>query len=180
MKVCDRIPILPPGSGECPAERRPEAAPDKHPASQAILSGGVTSRLRAIAGRHRLRLVYLFGSQVEVGLALLRGEHPPVTDPMADIDVGVVFLEGLPPAQARAAVYAEMYNDLHDLFAPHSLDLCFLEEGHSVFQSSVLDGKCVYAARSGDREDYEEAVARKAADFRPVLERYMEEILEEV
>lgn len=90
-------------------------------------------------------------------------------DPLADIDVGVVFRDGLPPLETRSDVYASLYGELTDLFAPHRLDLCFLEENHSVFQSSVFEGACIYAASDTVRLDYEEMILRRAADFRPVL-----------
>ncbi len=66
------------------------------------------SKLAGLADKYGLSLVYLFGSQVEVGLSLLRGESPPVIDALADIDVGVVFRGELPPPSTRAAVYAAM------------------------------------------------------------------------
>lgn len=137
-----------------------------------------TDALARVAEKFGLSLIYLFGSQVETGLKLLRGESPEIVDPLADIDVGVVFKDGLPSPSERPQAYAEIYNELVDLFAPHPLDLCFLEENHSVFQSSVFWGACIYAISDDVRLGYEEMVARRAADFRPVLERYLDEILE--
>jgi hypothetical protein len=61
-----------------------------------------------------------------------------------------------------------------------SLDLVFLQETHSVFQANVISGHCIYAASSSIQEEYEENVLRLAADFRPFLEHYLDEVLEEV
>lgn len=136
--------------------------------------------LEQIAKKYRLSLIYVFGSQVETALAILEGQSRPVTDPLSDIDIGVVFEDGLPPVSERPDIYADLYNDLHDIFRPHRVDLVFLEEHHSVFQANVLSGKNLYCRDEETRFRYEEDIARRAADFRPVLERYYDEILEDV
>lgn len=133
-----------------------------------------------IARKYGLSLIYVFGSQVETALALIQGKALPVTDPLSDIDVGVVFAGGLPPADQRPGIYAGLYHDLQEIFHPHRLDLTFLEENHSVFQASVLNGKNIYSRDDETRFRYEERIACRAADFRPVLERYLDEILEEI
>jgi len=46
--------------------------------------------LAAIRETHRLGLVYLFGSLATQGLACLSGAEARSTDPLADLDVGVV------------------------------------------------------------------------------------------
>jgi len=144
------------------------------------LSDESRNTLARVAEAYRLSLIYVFGSQAQLGLKLLSGDTAPAVDPLADIDVGVVFKDGLPPLEARSDVYAGLYGELADLFAPHRLDLCFLEENHSVFQCSVFQGACIYAASDEARLDYEEMIVRRAADFRPVLETYLDEILEEM
>lgn len=59
--------------------------------------------LHDIAERHGLALMYLFGSQVDAGVALLQGKTVQLDDPLSDIDVGVVFKDGLPePSQGHA------------------------------------------------------------------------------
>lgn len=136
--------------------------------------------LEQIARKYGLSLIYVFGSQVDIALAVLEGQSPPVTDPLADIDIGVVFENGLPPVSERPGIYADLYNDLQDIFRPHRVDLVFLEENHAVFQANALSGKNIYCRDEEIRFRYEEDVTRRAADFRPVLERYYDEILEEI
>lgn len=98
---------------------------------------------------------------------------------MADLDIGVVFLKGL-PKEDTATLYASIYNDLGDVFFPFVLDLSFLEENHSVFQAEALTGICVYAVNEEFRERYTEDVLRRAADFKPFWDRYLDEYLEGV
>jgi len=135
--------------------------------------------LAEIAQEYGLSLIYVFGSQAETALAILDGQSPPVTDPLSDIDIGVVFEKGLPPVDKRPDIYAGLYNNLQDIFRPHKVDLAFLQENHSVFQASVFAGKNIYCKDAETRFRYEEDVARRAADFRPILEKYLDEILEE-
>lgn len=136
--------------------------------------------LAAICETHRLGLVYLFGSLSAQGLAYLSGAEARPTDPLADLDVGVVTLDPLPDPGSRADLYASIHNDLADVFRAFPVDLSFLEEGHSVFQAAAIGGACVFAASEQLREDYEMRVLRRAADFRPVLREFHREILEDL
>ncbi len=136
--------------------------------------------LKEICEEHGVSLVYLFGSQAEAGLRLLQGEGLPSAEPMTDMDVGLVFAAGLPEPPHRYRLYAALYNSLEDLFRPYPLDLVFLQENHAVFQAEALTGKCIYAVSETFREEYELRILARAADFRPVLERFLAERLEEV
>jgi len=133
-----------------------------------------------VARRYGVALMYLFGSRAAVGAARLRGHPVAADDPLADLDLAVVFREGLPAVPRRPAVYAGLYGDLADLFGPLRLDLVFAQETHVVFQGEIIKGICIYAVDENVKTDYEIAVARYAADFRPVLERALAEALEEV
>jgi hypothetical protein len=56
-------------------------------------------RLGGLCREHGIALAYLFGSQRDLGLRLLRGEPVSLSDPLADIDVGVVM--GTPCSRPR-------------------------------------------------------------------------------
>ncbi|HCJ10448.1 MAG TPA: DNA polymerase subunit beta [Clostridiales bacterium] len=139
-------------------------------------------KLARICQAHNLGLVYLFGSMATQGERLLEGtgSRPAPDDPLADLDVGVVTLEGLPAPGQRHRFYGSLYNSLEELFTPLPLDLVLLEENHSVFQAEAVAGICVYEISEKFRDSYEMNVLRRAADFRPVLRRFHREILEEV
>jgi len=136
--------------------------------------------LVSICERHGVALLYLFGSQAAAGFDLLAGAQVGVVDPLADLDVGVVTDGLLPPPPQRVRYYAALFNKLTDLFSPLPLDLVLLEENHSVFQAEALKGICLYQVSQEKREAYEMMVLRRAADFRPFLERYFQEALEEI
>jgi len=125
-----------------------------------------------------IALAYLFGSQAKVGLGILNGQTATVEDPLTDLDMGIVFKGDLPSPEAMPKTYANLYNVLTDIFAPLNFDLVFLQEQHSVFQANAVTGICVYAEDENFKSVYEENIMRRAADFRPVLEKYLDEHLE--
>lgn len=139
---------------------------------------GKNRRLAAICRQFQISLLYLFGSQKSVGLAILQGNYFEVNDPLTDIDVGVIFSDKMPSGVQRTKLYSKIYNTLQDLFLPLSLDLVFLEENHSVFQAESVKGICVYSISQNAQELYEEDILRRACDFKPYLEKYYEELLE--
>ncbi len=135
--------------------------------------------LKQICQKHGIALVYLFGSQAHKGENLIRGKKEKVDDPLADLDVGVVFRQPLPREKTLHRLYTRIYQDLVDLFVPLSLDLTFLEENHSVFQFNAICGICVYYFSEKFKDEFELNVMRRAADFKPFLEKYLDEYLEE-
>jgi len=135
-------------------------------------------KLRDICQKYNIALVYIFGSQKENSLKLLNGEKVDIKDPLADIDVGIVFSQHIESIPDRHKVYSNIYNDFEDLFLPYHLDLVFLQECHSVFQTEALLGICVYSISEEFKDEYEMMVLRRAADFKYVLDKYAEEALE--
>jgi len=135
-------------------------------------------KLREICQKYNIALVYLFGSQKENSLKLLNGEKVDIKDPLADIDVGIVFSQDIESIPDRHKVYSNIYNDFEDLFLPYHLDLVFLQECHSVFQTEALLGICVYSISEEFKDEYEMMVLRRAADFKYVLDKYAEDALE--
>ena len=131
-----------------------------------------------ICKNNSIALAYLFGSQAKVGLSILNGQTATVEDPLTDLDLGIVFKGDLPSPEELPKTYANLYNVLTDIFAPLNLDLVFLQEQHSVFQANVVTGICVYREDENFKSEYEENIMRRAADFRPVLEKYLDEHLE--
>ncbi|NLJ48893.1 MAG: nucleotidyltransferase domain-containing protein [Candidatus Atribacteria bacterium] len=135
-------------------------------------------KLRKICQKYNIALVYLFGSQKENALKLLNGEKVDINDPLADIDVGIVFIHSIEDIPERYKIYSNIYNDFEDLFLPYHLDLVFLQECHSVFQTEALLGICVYSISEEFKDAYEMMVLRRSADFKYFLDKYAEEALE--
>lgn len=144
------------------------------------MSSPITKKLAITCRNHGVALVYLFGSQASTGAMLLKGEKVIVDDPLSDIDVGVITEAPLPNPYQRTIFYAALYNDMEDIFKPLRLDLVLLDENHSIFQLEAIKGICVFQSSQKKRDDYEMMILRRAADFRPFLNKYLREVLEEV
>jgi uncharacterized protein len=138
------------------------------------------TELEKLSQLNRVSLVYLFGSQTQKGLALLNGTSVKTDDYLEDLDIGIVLRDDLPAAEKIPAFYSNLYNQISALFEPLKLDLVLLQEQHSVFQAEAVYGICIYAESKLIQEEYEENILRRAADFRPVLEIFYEERLEEL
>jgi len=136
-------------------------------------------RLAKIAQTYGLKLVYLFGSLSDLGEQYYEGLHPELSDPLADLDVGVVLLADEMLPLERADLYGALSIEFQELFSPFSVDLVLLEETNSVLQSEAICGKCIYYGSEELREDYEERILARAADFKPFLDLFYQERLEE-
>ncbi|MDI3310397.1 MAG: nucleotidyltransferase domain-containing protein [Thermoanaerobacterium sp.] len=138
----------------------------------------VSKKLTDICKKYNIVLVYLFGSQKEKALKLLKEENVGIDDPLADIDVGIVFLENIEFIKERYKIYANIYNEMEEIFKPYKLDLIFLQERHSIFQCEALKGICVYYYSEEFKDEYEMRILQRAADFKYVYDKYNEEVLE--
>jgi uncharacterized protein len=138
--------------------------------------------IKSICDKYNIALCYLFGSNAERVYSFLNKAASELitvnNDPLTDLDIGIVMQEILPGADKRYQLYAEIYNELNDIFKPLTVDLSFLEENHSVFQVEALKGYCVYAVNENFEDIYKEMILRRAADFKPVLDLFHAEALE--
>jgi uncharacterized protein len=138
------------------------------------------AELERIAKANLISLIYLFGSKAQKGLDLLNGAIVGADDQLEDLDLGIVLRDDLPSAEKMPTFYSNLYNQISTLFEPLKLDLVLLQEQHSVFQAEAVYGICIFAESLTIQEEYEEEILRRAADFRPVLEKFYEERLEEL
>ncbi len=134
----------------------------------------IRAELADICSRHDVILCYAFGSHRRDAAGYVAGEAIACADPLADLDLGVVFAS-LQEGPARRRIYSLLYYELQELFNMLPLDLTFLQETNSVFQVRALVGDCLFASSPEDRFAYEEAVLRRAADFSWVLAAYQRE-----
>ncbi len=141
---------------------------------------GKIEELKKLAEANEIILIYLFGSKIDKGLKHLESKPVSADDQLEDLDIGIILEEGLPEPENLPTLYSKIYNRLSYIFEPLKVDLVLLQEQHSVFQAEAVYGKCIYAQSIELQEEYEENVLRKAADFRPVIEKFYEERLEEI
>lgn len=117
-------------------------------------------------------IVYLFGSQAE-GLA----------GKLSDVDVAVVFREGLAPKNSK-----DLYNKLYDLFTEvfdmsnfKNIDIVFLDRATLELRFDVIrHGKVLYEASEDLRKEFEHRTAMLYMDFKPLLKNFDRAILSRV
>lgn len=133
--------------------------------------------LLRICEEYPILAVYLFGSMVSEGVFLLNDNMPVNIDPLADIDVGIVFLQPVSDTKKRVTLYRKLYSDLSDLFSPIPLDLVFLQETGVIIQAEAINGELVFSRNDDQRTDYEEIVIKLYQDWKPFYDLYSQEVL---
>ena len=117
--------------------------------------------------------VYLFGSHAE-GVA---GEG-------SDIDVGVVMKDPRAHRSKITPLYEKLYNILSDVFDMsnfRTIDIVFLERASlELCFDAITHGKVLFESSSDFRLDFEERVAAKYRDFKPLLEMFNQAVLARV
>jgi predicted nucleotidyltransferase len=135
-------------------------------------------KILEILKKYKVALAYLFGSQKDDAFRFLNGEKIEINDPLADIDLGIVFTYPIEEVKERYKLYGEIYNEIEEIFKPFHLDLVFLQECHSVFQAEAIKGICIYAISEEFKDNYEMMILRRYADFKYELDKFFEEALE--
>ena len=125
-------------------------------------------RLAEIARSFNLKLVYLFGSQSHLGARYLHGEDPHLSDPLADLDIGVVLMKDDMSPVERSDLYAALSAELQELFGPFT-DLCCLKRPIPCLQSEASVANASTAQTRISARPYEERVLLRAADFKPLI-----------
>jgi len=140
----------------------------------------IKEKLANICKAYGILAIYIFGSIAKDGAALLESKMPKRIDPLADIDVGVVFLERPLKPKERIKIYGRLYSELSEVFSPFTLDLIFLQETGIIIQFEAINGILVYSSNEDLRVDYEERVIKFYQDWKPDYDQYTKEVLETI
>ena len=115
-------------------------------------------------------LVYLFGSVAE-GSA-----HD-----LSDLDIGIVMQD---PGRLKGesfTLYNELYDILTDVFSPREIDIVFLQAaGLEVCSDAIRHGRLLFAPSTDARYEFEERTMILYADFKPLLDRFNQAVLERI
>ncbi len=137
-------------------------------------------KIEEIGQRYKVLAIYLFGSMANEGMALLENKTSGNIDPLADLDVGIVFVQAITDPKERIKIYGRLYIDLSDLFSPFPLDLVFLQETGVMLQFEAINNQLIYSYDNDQRIEYEERVIKYYQDWKPVYDRYAKEVLEAI
>ncbi|OGW14923.1 MAG: hypothetical protein A3G93_12020 [Nitrospinae bacterium RIFCSPLOWO2_12_FULL_45_22] len=137
-------------------------------------------RFRKICKDYAILTAYIFGSMARDGAAILDGKKHGKIDPLADIDIGVVFLERPLDPNERIKIYSRLHSTLSDIFLPFTLDLILLQETGIIIQFEAINGILIYSHDEDKRLDYEERVIKFYQDWKPDYDQYAKEVLEAI
>jgi predicted nucleotidyltransferase len=91
--------------------------------------------------------------------------------PLSDLDVALLFEEGMDPA-GRAQAAVTLMGKLQRIGGPR-VDVVVLNDAPPAFQHRVLrDGRLIFCRDPARRVRFEVRAIREYLDFQPVLERY--------
>ena len=132
--------------------------------------------IRALAEKHTIRLIYLFGSQAEAGKKYLEGENMMFED-TSDLDVAVLL--DTPPPQA-IAIYGILYREFSKIFDPFAIDLILLLEINPLLQYEIIKGFRIYERDEVYADKFEENVMKRAEDLSFKKRIFDNEIMESI
>lgn len=119
------------------------------------------NQIKVICKKYNISLCYLFGSQKEQGIALLKGKAVEQRDQESDIDFAVLFKK---VPEKSLEVYAALSLDLQEKVFPFKADLLFLHEVDHLIQLEAIKGINIYTVDQAFKEAYEEKVMMFASD----------------
>lgn len=136
------------------------------------------NRIKELAEKFGVNLIYLFGSHAEKGLKYLEGEEI-ILDSYSDLDVAVSLKN---PPQNIIGIYGELYKELSQIFDPFHIDLVFIHEVNPLFQYEIIKAIRIYEENENEVEEFEEMVMKKAADLsfkKRLMDREIMEAIED-
>lgn len=98
----------------------------------------------------------------------------------SDIDLGVAFAN-YSPAVHNLEKEIELQSALSEALAPMEVDLLFLQKAPIYLKFEVIStGKVIYCADEEFRTDFEDVTVRDYLDFKPFLDLYYREMIEDL
>jgi predicted nucleotidyltransferase len=130
--------------------------------------------LQGLCSRHRIDLLYVFGSRAGEIAGAVAGNPVASTAPGSDVDIGV-----LPHAGARMDVRekSSIAIELEELLGVRRVDLVLLPEADPFVAANIIRGELLYFSDRNLADEYELYILRRAGDLAP-LERERLSLLE--
>ena len=132
------------------------------------------SRLNRLCKKHKVLLVYLFGSQKDAGLKYLNEQNVHI-EKTSDLDIGIL-LEN--PHVNMYKLHGDLYFNLSTIFEPFNIDIVFFHEASYLLKFDIIKGHRIYAANEEFSDEYEESVMKFASDLSFKRKMFEEDFLE--
>lgn len=134
----------------------------------------IKKELNKVAERFGCSLIYLFGSQAEIGRRYFEGEKVQ-PDPFADLDVVMAFTN---PPENSFEVYGKLFREISEVFEPFRVDLVFMHEVHTLFQYEIIKGVRIFAQDEFIADEIEEDIMKRAEDLSYKKRIFDQEVME--
>jgi predicted nucleotidyltransferase len=130
--------------------------------------------VRALAEKHNILFIYLFGSQADTAKRYLNGEDI-IPDATSDLDIAI-FLDN--PSTENIETYGILFRDFSEIFDPFILDLIYMREVNFLFQFEIIKGVRIYAKDESYADDFEEHIMKMTEDLSYKKRIFNNEIME--
>jgi predicted nucleotidyltransferase len=145
------------------SQDRAKMTENRTPRSEMIT---LQEQLREICDRHRIDLVYSFGSRAYEVRDFLSGLEELDNNTASDVDIGVK----VSPARAVMSVKekVKLTTELEDLLGVGRVDLVVLSEADPFLSANVVRGERIFCRDPYLADEYELYILRRAADLAPL------------
>jgi len=132
------------------------------------------SCLTAIACRHGLESMYVFGSRAMEVVALLAGRQTGLAPGGSDVDIGV---QPRPPLRLDAKDRAGLTLELESLLGADRVDLVVLPEANALLAAEVVRGELLYTEDADAESESQLYYLRRAGDLAPFYKEQWRELV---
>lgn len=144
-----------------------------HPCDIVVI---MKKKVERISIKYNCILIYLFGSQADMGRRYLLGEKVG-QERYSDLDIAVCF-EKLP--EKTIDVYEGIFVEFSKLFEPFNVDIVFIHEVDILFRYEIIKGVRIYEKSEYLADRFEEEVMRMAEDIYFKKHEFDREVMEAI
>jgi len=123
----------------------------------------IKNRIKNIANKYNLQLIYAFGSRAKQALQLVEGKIKNLPPGTSDLDIGIKSEKNL-----NIDEKVEVTQEFESLFnnVP-KLDLVILQDAPVFLALEIVTGELLYAKDSTFEAEYQLYIMRRAAELLP-------------
>jgi predicted nucleotidyltransferase len=119
-------------------------------------------KIISLAKKHRLRIIYAFGSRAKEALNMIEGRIDSLPCTSSDLDIGVK-----PEIPLTVEEKVEIALFFEDLFNLNRVDVVVLPEAPVFLALEIVSGELLYAHDAAHEAEYQLYIMRMAADLLP-------------
>ena len=122
----------------------------------------IKERIREIADRYGLQIIYTFGSRAKEALGIVEGEIEHLYAKPSDLDIGIK-----PEKSLKVEEKIEIALALEDIFELSRVDLIVIPDIPTFLALEIVTGELLYAKDLIYEAEYQLYIMRRAAELIP-------------